>query len=81
MNPDISSEIRGDVSPQLLGFVSEVVERESLGHWRVHIWACRREGLCTEDEIIFGLCLSELRTKLLFLGSAKSWLGWGGGAK
>ncbi len=63
----ISLEIKDEVSPQLLEFVKSVLDREMLNHWNVHIWSCRREGLCTDTEIIFGPCEAEIKTKLLFL--------------
>ena len=65
----ISPGVEDEVSPQLLEFVKEVIGKESLSHWDVDIWACRREGLCNDDDLVIclGLCETEMKTKLLFL--------------
>ena len=65
----ISDEIRPTVSTELLTFVRNVLAREELTHWPVHIWACRGEGLC-DNHICFGLCETERQTRALFLHEA-----------
>jgi len=65
----ISPEIKDEVSPQLLEFVEYVLKEEQLGRWNAHIWACRREGICNDDDLVicFGPCEFEGKTRLLFL--------------
>jgi len=55
----------GDVSG-LKAFVRNVLTREGLTHWPVHIWSCRGEGICS-DTICFGLCTTSQQTRTLFL--------------
>lgn len=67
MKIKISPEVKTEVSFSLIEFVKSVIEGERLTDWNVHIWACRGEGLCDDTTIIFGLCETEIKTKLLFL--------------
>ena len=62
----VSAEVRPVVSAELLTFVEKVLILEELTHWPVHIWACKREGLC-DSHICFGPCETEMQTKALFL--------------
>lgn len=55
----------GDTSG-LETFVKDVLVREGLTHWPVHIWSCRGEGICGET-ICFGLCTTAQQTRALFL--------------
>lgn len=67
MKIETSPEIRDKVSPSLLEFIKIVLDKEQLNSWDVHIWACRCEGECDNTTIMFGLCETEMKTKLLFL--------------
>jgi len=51
---------------ELEAFVKDVLVREGLTKWDVHIWSCRGEGICGET-ICFGLCTTAQQTKALFL--------------
>jgi len=67
MELKISPEIKDEVPDSLLVFIKRVIEKERLDGWAVHIWACRREGICTDTTILFGPCETERKTRVLFL--------------
>lgn len=66
------SSFRQMVSQKMLGFIGIVMENESLDGWKVEIWGCKGEGECDSDlkVICLGVCLTDIKTKSLFLHEA-----------